>query len=333
MPSGALGESLTGGGAARDPWAEADISSGRSSGRLEPTAAPTASLRRSGTGSITDLAATAVGDLYGAGGVSDQYGVRDFEESYGDLIDLSRFLLCLPPGAQGVRSMWRIRLLLLWALLVLHVVVCVLLAGVSFTDVGFGSVGKTNLTDKNEMLKVVTSFDFTSQLIALLTGVLCAWWFFCTREFVRAMLGSSGERRPSSRGSSSGGSKRLDLASIGFGWDFFLSYPGDALAVVSDEVTPQSSRPKSGGGGGSDADAVHEVKVLFSSLGELCRGSNVRYPTGAFLDCEKDLRGWDVQHLLTLHGKSKAMDGPNCPPGPRTGFHIFVSTHALPTST
>ena len=24
-------------------------------------------------------------------------------------------------------------------------------------------------------------------------------------------------------------------------------------------------------------------------------------------------------------GKSKAMDGPNCPPGPRTGFHIFIS--------
>ncbi len=265
-----------------DPWAEIGLSvEGRSS-----NGSPTRSSRSlSALGSIRDLAAAATGDILG----SASSGVRDFEHSYGSLVRLSRIVLCLPGPDKETRITWKLRLAFLWALLVAHVLACVSAFVVSFVGVGFGSVGMSNVTDTTSVLKVVTSFDFTSQVMALATGLLCAWWFLCTREYAQQMLGSVPLSSSATR------SHPGLLSSVGFGWDFFLSYPGpEDAALVAEE--------------------------LRGHLQQLVDHSGVRYPTGVFLDKERIPR-----ELAMLHEKSRRMGGPACPPGPRTGFHIFIS--------
>lgn len=297
----------------RELWADAGVTVDRVDGWEMST--PTRLRRSTSMGStidsIRDLASAATGDILG----SSSSGVRDFEHSYGSLIRLSRFVLCLPahekadhspqarPGA-GRMAGWKLRLLFLWALLGAHAVVCVAGFVVSFVDIGFGSVGMTNMTDTTSVLKAVTSFDFSSQLMALLTGLLCAWWFFCTREYAKQMLRESDVLRVSPARRSGG-----FLRSTDFGWDFFLSYPGASTSV--EDATPRQRGPE---------DASLFAEELRKHVQQMVDHSGIRYPTGVFLDKDQIPR-----ELAMLHEKSRSMGGPACPPGPRTGFHIFIS--------
>ena len=89
-----------------------------------------------------------------------------------------------------------------------------------------------------------------------------------------------------------------DYPSVGFGWDFFLAYPGV-----------------------EEQDAAHAAADLFATLEDRCKeASGSHYPAGVFLDQKKHR-----EQLALLYGKSQAASGPQCPPGPKTGFHIFLS--------
>jgi hypothetical protein len=238
---------------------------------------------------------------------------RTFATDFGKFIAFAQAILCLP------RERHPKRLLVLQVLLAIHVLACVSTFLASFFEVGFGSVGKSKVHGEDDVMVILTSFDFLSQAVALLTGLLCAWWFFCTRHLMEATLAERPQRK--SQGSTAAHSGAL----VGFGYDFFLSYPGapPSGAKASDAAAAVLTRGASGAatlGGGSRCDAGHEVEELFSALDECCRKSNARYPTGCFLDWKKI-----PEQLATLAGKSQAKEGPNCPPGPRTGFHIFLS--------
>jgi hypothetical protein len=238
---------------------------------------------------------------------------RTFATDFGKFIAFAQAILCLP------RERHPKRLLMLQVLLAIHVLACVSTFLASFFEVGFGSVGKSKVHGEDDVMVILTSFDFLSQAVALLTGLLCAWWFFCTRHLMEATLAERPQRK--SHGSTAAHSGAL----VGFGYDFFLSYPGapPSGAKASDAaaaVLPHGASGAATLGGGSRCDAGHEVEELFAALDECCRKSNARYPTGCFLDWKKI-----PEQLATLAGKSQAKEGPNCPPGPRTGFHIFLS--------
>ena len=68
-------------------------------------------------------------------------------------------------------------------------------------------------------------------------------------------------------------------------------------------------------------DAAHAAVDLFATLEDRCKeASGSHYPAGVFLDQKKHR-----EQLALLYGKSQAASGPQCPPGPKTGFHIFLS--------
>ena len=237
-------------------------------------------------------------DATGRSDASPSVFVRPFAENFAGFVRFSRVALCLPqPGAEGGASSAQGRLRCLWLLFGLHVLCCCASFGGSFFEVGFGTAGRSEVKENENIMLILTSFDFISLVAAFITGILCAVWFFATRQM---MLETFKEEDGGPERTVDMRRRRLaaDYPSVGFGWDFFLAYPGV-----------------------EEQDAAHAAADLFATLEDRCKeASGSHYPAGVFLDQKKHR-----EQLALLYGKSQAASGPQCPPGPKTGFHIFLS--------
>ena len=293
---------------------------------VESTPAPTRPRGTSGLGSVRN-----VGTRMGSAAASIVQkvidtelkesridGVGEFNDKYEPLTDYLRFHLCLPqPGEQAMSMGARALLGLYMFLGVLHVVAGVFSMIASFVFVGFGSHSHSKLDGFHDILVIITSFDFVSQVAALVVGVLTMWWFVLTRDLAMATL----HRAEHQGGQQSRQEFREDLRLLasarsgsavgsGFGWDFYISYFGESTIITHGTSSD----------GKTNTDAALFSSNLQESLKQEQHGGQVRYPSGCFLDA-KILKN----ELAVLRGKIKNKAGVLCPAGPQTGFHIFLS--------
>jgi hypothetical protein len=257
------------------------------------------------------------------GGSPTKY-VRSFSENYAKLMWWSKFVLCLD-DTYGV-SWWRLAPLLF-----------VFSSHVLVTSGTMVMRFQHHATDLLNIISSLKSFEFISALVALLSGLLCAWWFVLTRALVRETL--RGKNRPvvfalirclyppTLLTSPTAGVERIErhtqeagrtrqpppmagsAVAVGFGWDFFVCYSGSLPGAADLGPSLQCGH-----------DALHFASNLCEQLNLSARAKNARYPTGAFVDSRQL-----TSQLAALRQRSARMGTVSLLPGKKLGFHICPS--------